>query len=72
MSGVLVMLSGNFHAGAVTGLQAFREQIVEDRGRIENELEPPVDVILELLDRCIAELEAAIPHPDQLELEPEP
>lgn len=37
-------------------LAAFREQIIVDRGRIENADEPVFDVIVGLLDRVIAEL----------------
>ena len=45
-----------FWLGSVAGLEEFRAQLVADRGRIENELEPAVDVILDLLDRCIDKL----------------
>lgn len=45
-----------FVLGSLAGLETFRELLVEHRGRVENELEAPVDVVLELLDLTIAQL----------------
>jgi hypothetical protein len=43
-----------YQAGALAALESFRDELVRDRGHIENELEPPVDVVLDLLNRIIA------------------
>jgi len=43
-----------FDVGA-EALEIFRDELVKDRSRIENEDEPAFDVIIDLLDRCIAE-----------------
>jgi hypothetical protein len=42
-----------FEAGALAALGAFREQLIEARLHIENEPEPALDVVLELLDDTI-------------------
>jgi hypothetical protein len=45
--------------GAVTALEAFKAQLLRDRGRIENEDEPVFDVIVDLLDRCVNAISGA-------------
>jgi hypothetical protein len=72
--------SALYTRGSIDALEAFREELLAHRGRIENELEPPLDVVLDLLDRVVAvlreraldgtEASADDVHPDQLNLAP--
>lgn len=50
-----------FVAGSVAALEAFRSELLRNRGHIENEVEPAFDVIVELLDLTLAGVRAAAP-----------
>ena len=45
-----------FQYAGLAALEAFKEQLLTDRGRIENEDEPVFDVIVDLLERVTAVL----------------
>ena len=47
-----------FSEGGLTALEIFRDQLVKSRGLIENQTEPPFDVILGLLNRVIRTMKA--------------
>jgi len=41
----------SFQAGGVAALEAFKEELLKERGHVENETEPVFDVIVDLLER---------------------
>jgi hypothetical protein len=55
----IIETSSTFEQGAIAALEGFRLELLADRGRIENEVEPAFDVIVDLLQRVVAELRAS-------------
>ena len=54
--GETAVFANEFFRGGFCALEAFRDQIVKDRGHIENEDIAAVDVILDLLDLVMREM----------------
>lgn len=55
------MSDDDFYDGGRTVLEAFRAQLLKDRGLLENDDVPVFDAILDLLNRTIELFEAQAP-----------
>jgi hypothetical protein len=53
---------GSYQAGGIAALQRFRDELARDRLLVESSEDPPVTVVLRLLELCIEKMEAERGH----------